>query len=139
MSKDKEIGPGAEILSFCGKCKLPLAHTIIAMKKNGSVGKCECKTCGALHLYRDPDKPKKPRAKAKATKKESAESIWNTAMAGASEPAKAYAMTAEFAMGDLVDHPTFGKGVVEELIDHNKIKMVFETGEKILIHTKAQD
>jgi len=138
MTKDKELGPGAEILSLCGKCKLPLAHVIIAMKKNGSAGKCECKTCGAVHLYRDPDKPKKTRAtKPKISKEESAAIAWNKAIAGASGPSKAYAMTAEFALGDLIDHPTFGKGVVEETIDVNKIKTVFEGGEKILIHTRS--
>jgi len=135
MSEDQKFGPGQEVLSLCGKCKLALAHVIIAMKKNGSIGKCECKTCGAVHLYRDPDKPKKARAtKTRISKKESPEVTWNRAIAEASQPAKPYAMTAEFAMGDLIDHPTFGKGVVEELIGHNKIKIVFETSTKLLIH-----
>ena len=138
MVKDQEIGPGAEVLSLCGKCKLPLAHVIIAMKKNGTIGKCECKTCGAAHLYRDPDKPKKTRVtKPRVSKEEAASATWNKAVAETSKPPKAYAMTAEFALGDLIAHPTFGKGVVEELIDNNKIRTVFETGEKVLIHTKS--
>ncbi|MBU4485144.1 hypothetical protein KKA47_06965 [bacterium] len=135
MAKDKEIAAGAEILSFCGKCKLPLAHTVIAMKKNGAIGKCECKTCGAVHLYRDPDKPKRaPSAKTKESKEENAALAWSDAIAGVSGAPKAYSMTSEFAIGDLIAHPTFGKGVVGGLIDSNKIRMVFEGGEKILMH-----
>ena len=135
MGKDQKFEPGAELLSFCGKCKLPLAHIIVAMKKNGSIGKCECKTCGAVHLYRDPDKPKKTRStKPKISKEESAAASWNKAVSGASKSSNAYAMTGEFAVGGVIEHPTFGKGVVEGLIDHNKIRVVFESGEKVLIH-----
>ena len=138
MSKNQEIKPGSEVLSVCGKCKLTLAHVVIAMKKNGSIGKCECNTCGAVHLYRDPDKPKKTRTtKTRISKEESAALAWNTALAEASASSKPYAMTSEFAIGDLIQHPTFGKGIVQELINHNKIKIVFESGEKILIHTRS--
>ena len=137
MTKEQEIGPGAEVLSLCGKCKLPLAHTVVAMKKNGTIGKCECKTCGALHLYRDPDKPKKTRVSQKNAKVESPTQMWMKAMAGSPEVSKAYAMTEEFVAGEIVAHPSFGKGIVTELISPNKIRTVFECSEKLLIHKQS--
>lgn len=136
MTKKNEIGPGKEVLSYCGKCKLPLAHTIVAMKKNGTIGKCECKTCGANHLYRDPDKPVKARAGTKKKATISNEALWQEAVSNAAGPAKPYAMNATFAMGDVIDHSTFGKGVVEELISDNKLKVIFESNQKILIHNR---
>ena len=140
MSNDKEGGAGKEVLSYCGKCKLALAHVIISMNKKGNVDKCECKTCGATHKYRDPDKPVKPRAATKrAPKKKSAspEEIWNKAVAEAKGITMPYEMTGEFSEGNIIDHATFGKGVVEELVDHNKIKVIFEEGAKILIQKRA--
>ena len=51
MSK---ISAGKEIISYCGKCKLSLAHMIISMKDVNSIGKVQCKTCDATHAYKDP-------------------------------------------------------------------------------------
>jgi len=131
--KKKEASKSKEVLSFCGKCKLALAHTIISTTKKGTVDRCECKTCGAAHKYRDPDKATKPKAK-RASKKASVsiDVLWNEAISNATGPSKPYKMSADFAEGDLIDHPTFGKGVVRELIDHNKIKVIFECSEKLM-------
>ena len=45
---------GKEVLSYCGKCKLPLGHTIVSMKDSATIGKVECNTCHAVHMYKDP-------------------------------------------------------------------------------------
>lgn len=140
MSKDMEIAAGKDVLSYCGKCKMPLAHTIISLTKKGTVDKCECKTCGAVHKYRDPNKPVKSRAGTKsAPKKEkvSAETAWKAAVADAQGVARPYEMSEEFSEGNLIDHATFGVGVVEEIVNHNKIKVIFESGAKILIHKRG--
>lgn len=139
MNKDKEIAAGKDVLSFCGKCKMPLAHTIISLTKKGTVDKCECKTCGAVHKYRDPDKPVKKRSGTKSgPKKEkiSAEATWKEAIADAKDGARSYEMSEEFFEGNMIDHATFGVGVVEEVVNYNKIKVIFESGAKILIHNR---
>jgi hypothetical protein len=124
---------GKDILSWCGKCKQPTNHIIVTMTKKGTVNKCECQTCKASHKYRDPENPPKPRATKRATKKGAAvELIWSEAIAEAKGPSKPYKMSAEFEQGDLIDHPSFGQGVVAELMGTNKIKAVFESSEKIL-------
>ncbi len=139
MSKDKEIKLGEEILSYCGKCKQPMKHLINSLTKTGKPDKCECQTCGALHKYRDPDKPVKPRAKRSTSpKKEKVpiETLWKEAVANAGENAKPYSMSGNFEQGELMDHSTFGKGVVQELIGHNKLKVIFHDSEKILVHNR---
>jgi len=138
MAKETEIAAGKDVLSYCGKCKMPLAHTIISLTKKGTVDRCECNTCGAKHKYRDPDKPVKSRAKS-ATKKAKAspEAVWKKAVADAQGMAKSYAMTEEFSEGNLIDHAKFGIGVVEEVVVPNKIRVTFEQGEKVLIHKRV--
>lgn len=136
MSKEKENDLGKEVLSYCGKCKMPTNHIVTTLNKKGAVDKCKCQTCKALHKYRDPDKPVKPRA-TKAKKAEIApEVVWSEAMSGAKGPPKPYKMSGEFAKGDVIEHPMFGRGIVEELISDNKIQVVFEESGKLLAHNR---
>ena len=130
----KETGEeiGKEILSWCTKCGEPTPHTIVTLLKKGGPNKCECEKCKASHKYRDPEKPPKKRKKAASKKSVPVEVIWNEAMAGTEGPSKPYKMNAEFAQGDLIDHPAFGQGVVAELVGTNKIKVIFESAEKLL-------
>jgi len=136
MATDKENGLGKEVLSYCGKCKMPAAHVVVSLNKKGIVDKCECQTCKAVHKYRDPEKPVAKRAskkRAPARKSASIEELWNEAISKAGETAKPYAMQADFEEGDLIEHSSFGRGVVQELVGHNKMKVIFEVAEKLLV------
>ncbi len=126
-TKKEELGVGKEVLSYCGKCKLALAHVIIDMKNDTTVGKCQCKTCSAKHNYRDPDAVTK-----KKTTPSEAE-IWKEALAKTDGAAKPYAMDKSFEEGDLIDHETFGKGVVMRLAIDDKIEVQFEDALKLLV------
>ncbi|MFH1830864.1 MAG: hypothetical protein ABH871_08845 [Pseudomonadota bacterium] len=140
MNTDKESVVAKEILSYCGKCKLALAHTIISMDKKGNVDRCECRTCGAAHKYRDPAKPVKPKTTAKRTPKKAAvaiEVIWKDAVSNAKGSSKPYMMSSEFSEGDLIEHPMFGLGIVGDFIGHNKIKVIFESSEKVLAQNRV--
>lgn len=139
MNTDTENRLGKEVLSYCGKCRMPAAHIVVSLNKKGSVDKCECRTCKAVHKYRDPEKPPSRRA---PTKKAPAKIIvpigelWNEAISKAPGAAKPYAMNAEFAEGDLICHPAFGRGVVQELVGQNKMKVIFEAAEKLLVFNR---
>jgi len=137
MSNEKEIGLGKEVLSYCGKCKQPTNHIVTSLNKKGGVNKCECQTCKAVHKYRDPDKPVKTRAK-KTTKQAgvSPATAWKEAMSDTEGAPVPYEMSAIFEKGDVIEHPMFGRGVVEELIDDNKIKVIFEESEKLMAHNR---
>ena len=123
-----------QILSFCGKCKEPTMHEILDMVDEEIVGKCLCSICQAKHNYRDPvtkKTPKKGKPKGPAPEK-----VWKQALDQAGGQAKNYSMKAQFEPGQLIEHKTFGKGVIEEVINEKKIRVVFEAGTKILVHNQ---
>jgi hypothetical protein len=115
---------------------MPTKHIVNTLNKKGTVDKCQCQTCKALHKYRDPDKPVKPRATKTKKAEIPPEAVWSEAMAAAKGPATPYKMSAEFAKGDVIEHPMFGRGIVEELIADNKIQVVFEESGKLLAHNR---
>ncbi len=129
---------GKEVLSYCGKCKLSLAHMIVSMKDENTLGKVTCKTCNATHMYKDPaTKTKKVRAK-KATGRTRAKSVpvnelWTEAIGKASGKAKDYSIREIFEVNDMLDHKKFGPGIVQNIID-GKIEVLFQHEIKTLVH-----
>jgi hypothetical protein len=49
-------------------------------------------------------------------------------------PSLPYAPTKEYKAGDVIDHPTFGCGVVRTIKDGNKFEVLFQRDVKTLIH-----
>ncbi len=134
-AKKEELGVAQEVLSYCGKCKLALAHVIIDMKDETTIGKCQCKTCDAKHNYRDPEVVAKKLSKAATRKKVvvSIEEVWKDAVAKTDGNAKPYGMDKGFEVGDLIDHTAFGQGVVMKCISNDKIEVQFEEALKLLV------
>ena len=133
---------GKEVLSYCGKCKLPLAHIIVSMKDVGTIGKVVCNTCNATHQYKDPaTKTKKVKSAKKTTRKKASRKsvsvgqLWMEEMGKASGKAKAYSIREWFEAGDIIDHKSFGPGIVQTLID-DKMEVLFEHEIKLLVHGK---
>lgn len=141
------LGVGKEVLSYCNKCKLTLAHMIVAMKDVNTIYKVTCKTCGSTHSYKDPSqvKAKKVTARTKKAasslgkKRSSATSVsdlWMEAVSNTQTKSQSYSIRAKFEKGDIIDHPKFGPGVVDRLIDHDKVEVIFRHDIKTLIHNK---
>ena len=137
-----ELSVGKEVLSHCNKCKLTLAHVIVVMKSNSAIGKVKCKTCGGTHAYKDPSKVKAKKATTTRLKntrtrtKESISDIWMTALNQATEKSQPYTIKNVFSKGDIIDHPKFGPGIVDRVIDGDKIEVIFRHEVKTLIHNK---
>jgi len=138
------ISVGKEVLSQCNKCKLTLAHIIVTMKANNP-DKVMCKTCKGTHTYKDPSAAKAKtsvekivkRAKSSSRKvSESVGELWNKAMSKSTNAPQDYSMKASFQLGDVIAHPTFGNGIVEKLIDNNKIEILFQDDYRTLMHKK---
>jgi hypothetical protein len=122
---------GDNIASYCTKCKLGLDHAIVAMDGE-TIVKVKCKTCGGTHKFRDPADPPKVRAsKAKKGGAKSAETLWEAGIAGAKGKEHVYTMTAKYRVGDLINHHTFGKGIVQKLYS-NKCDMLFQDKERLM-------
>jgi late competence protein required for DNA uptake (superfamily II DNA/RNA helicase) len=129
MSTEKFI-VGNEINSLCTRCKKPQIHIIISIVKE-KVSKVQCRNCGGFHRYRDPEAPlKTPRKRSKI----SAEDLWEKKMTLVSAQQKIpYTFSGNFMVNDLIDHSTFGLGVVTHLLSEDKIQVIFKDGEKILV------
>lgn len=137
-----QLGVGKEVLSYCNKCKLTLAHLIMTMKSESTIGKTECKTCKNTHAYKDPSAVKATKTKRGASVKkkgapqESISDIWMDKIASATAKSQEYSLRMKFQLGDIIDHPKFGPGFIEKLIDTDKIQVIFRHDIKTLIHNK---
>jgi hypothetical protein len=124
---------GGEVDAFCSKCQLLLAHTVIAMVGAVPV-KVECNTCRNVHRFRGPATAAKSPAPRK-TRSSPAESFDDLMAAHTGAPRR-YAPSDLFAAGDVLDHATFGRGLVSGLKDPGKVEVTFRTGVKTLVHGK---
>ncbi len=131
-----KITAGSEVEAYCTKCKLVLAHTVVALQGT-KLRRVRCNTCSGEHNYR-PNKPagklaaKKP-VKAKAPSRKSRQS-WEEVMQEASnKPHKPYSMSGSFLEGDWIEHATFGLGCVQAFMPPNKISVRFADSTKTLI------
>jgi hypothetical protein len=134
MQENKSAGKSIE--SYCGKCKLNLDHTIMSMDGE-AIARVRCKTCGSTHKYTgvaDAQKVRKPRAKTVAGDTATAELIWEASLAEAKGKERDYDMAAKYRVGDVVNHHTFGKGIVVKLYA-NKCEMLFKDRERLMAST----
>jgi arginyl-tRNA--protein-N-Asp/Glu arginylyltransferase len=124
---------GKSIESYCSKCKQNLDHTIMSMDGD-AVSKVRCKTCGSMHKFRglvDAQKIRKARAKTAAREAETALLTWEAHLAEAKGKERDYDMAAKYRVGDIVNHHSFGKGIVMELFT-NKCEMMFKDRERLM-------
>jgi hypothetical protein len=133
---------GADIEALCSKCG-DVWHVVVA-KVGDKVVKVQCKQCSGYHRYKSPHaaaagekKAATPRApRAPRTTDGPVERIARPQVtADLSKPPRPYRPVDKYEVGERVDHPTFGQGVVES-IDGGKATIFFATGRKVLVHDK---
>lgn len=152
----KPLTAGSEIDAWCTKCRLDLGHRIVAMVQ-GVPKRVVCQTCGSEHNYRAPkvlkpsvgvvvrnrtETPKKAKATSAAaraankakTEHERYENWAARTLGQAVDAFTRYSMDASFGEGQLVFHPKFGEGYVEQVLEGGKISIMFRDGAKTLAH-----
>ena len=123
---------GGDIEAYCGKCKDTREHVIAALNSDGDVERVQCRTCQSNHLFRQ----KTPKtAKTSSTKSSSSKSSRKEAALDpdGNGPLRSYSMHDKFSIGDRIDHPRFGVGVVVD-VRFGKIDVKFGREQRILIH-----
>jgi hypothetical protein len=135
---------GGDTLSYCTRCKMELAHVIVAMIDT-KPAKVLCKTCRTQHNYRRTSEStgrtsasaRSPRPTAKkSTSVIRVAELWEKRLSQKQEgEAKPYTVQKIFVLGDLLQHPKFGMGIVEEVKMNGKITVLFRDGERILVHS----
>jgi hypothetical protein len=147
MALPNSIRTGGEIDAFCTKCDLNLAHTIIAMV-GPKVVKVKCNTCDSEHVYRGTQPlvkatsfaaPKKSAtgATARTPRTSKVTMSWEDQFAGKDlARAKKYSPRETFVVDDVLEHPTFGIGLVIA-VRVDKVDVSFKQDTKTLVHGKT--
>lgn len=134
-------GVGADVEALCSKCG-DVWHVVVA-KVGDQIAKVQCKECHAYHRYRSGDKvaPSKTRStgtstRAKATRAPVERFEKPAVAADLSRAVRTYSAAERYEIGDRVDHPVFGQGVVEDSPEPGKAIMFFAIGRKVLVQAK---
>jgi len=136
MTKDKDRTPVAQnVITVCTKCEMELDHVVVAHNAAGIVERVKCHTCGGEHKYR-PDKKratKKTSVKQISTKEvDSTETFERLAQKFKEKKPLPYRMSGSFKNDDVIDHRTFGMGIVISA-SHDKMEVAFSDGPRILV------
>lgn len=129
---------GNEIVAHCGKCKSDTLHLITAV--NGAqIDKVLCKICLSYHKFRIPknsatSNTQSPK-KAGAAKKKRSISAKKVAEIINLDPENAidYQMALNYDVDAKINHKIFGLGIVKNIIDSQKIEVLFRDKERILV------
>ncbi len=128
---------GGEVDAYCTRCRLTLAHTILAMVGT-KIARVRCNTCGGDHAYRSEaaHRPSALRAPS-VPRAERVVVAWEQRLAGKDlSKAKKYSAKETFAIDDVVDHPAFGLGLVTA-VRGDKVDIAFKAFEKTLVHKRS--
>ena len=96
----------------------------------------KCRRCGAVHRHHaSPSSPPlKTRRSAKAAAALAHEVTYERLLAiTAGRKSRPYSVSGIFRPNDVIEHATFGLGVVTHLIAGDKIQVVFKNGGKLLV------
>ncbi len=133
---------GADVEALCAKCG-DVWHVVVA-KVGVQIVKVQCKQCGGYHRYKSPHGATKEAKMPSATRpakeprapKAPVERFEKPAVAAdLSRSVKTYRASEKFEVGDRVDHPSFGQGVVE-VSEPGKVTLFFATGRRVLVQSK---
>jgi len=133
---------GADVEALCSKCG-DVWHVVVA-KVGVQIVKVQCKQCGGYHRYKSPHGATKEAKMPSATRpakeprapKAPVERFEKPAVAAdLSRSVKTYRASEKFEVGDRVEHPSFGQGVVE-VSEPGKVTLFFATGRRVLVQSK---
>lgn len=130
---------GTDILSFCTFCKKDRIHTVIGVSERGVVERVRCNICGQEHSYKKPrdEGESGKREKLQQKKEQKAKSLWEEYIKNRDlSEAREYDIKDSYMVGEIINHSSFGIGIVLRLIEKTKMEVIFEDGIKILAHNK---
>jgi hypothetical protein len=132
---------GGDIDAWCTRCKLVLGHTILAMVGTRAA-RVRCNTCQGEHNFKAAAaEPKKgswePKVDRDRRLAKPVVTSWEALLAKKDVTrARRYSLRERFETDDVLDHPTFGIGLVQE-VTGDKMRVAFKADTKLLVHGKA--
>src|SRR5262245_31510151 len=110
--ENNQIRTGGTIDSWCGKCKMILAHTIEAIVGT-KPARVHCNTCGSQHTYKASEPAKGVRSQSSKPRTTRYQGL----LKEKNEAPKNYSPKEKYQSGDVLKHPTFGLGVTTAVKD----------------------
>jgi hypothetical protein len=142
---------GGEVDAMCTRCKLTLAHTILAMVGT-KIARVRCNTCGGDHAYRGaPGATDRPTSSAsssrggtsrassapRADKPEKIVISFEEQLAGKDVAnAPKYSTKDTYQLDQVIQHPTFGLGLVTA-VRGDKVDITFKSETKTLVQGRG--
>ena len=134
---------GGEVDGYCTRCRLTLAHTILALV-DGKIARVRCNTCGGDHAHRaeaSTSPSARSGARTQARRPEPTERVVlgfaeQLALRDVSK-ARPYNIKESFSLDDLVNHPTFGLGIVTA-VRGDKMEVAFKADTRTLVQGRGQ-
>ena len=116
---------------------------MVVAKVGEQIVKVQCKQCGGYHRYKSPHgAPKEKRQpnpfapRPERAAKAPVERFEKPAVAAdLTKPSRPYRASEQFDVGDRIEHPSFGQGIIE-LSEPGKITVFFATGRRVLVQAK---
>ena len=156
---------GRETEAYCSKCKVDTIHMITSVESD-IISRVMCQLCFSYHKYKAPqaqDNEKETKVKrslAMKNKKTSASSEKTPTKAATPKPRKTrakktvswddliktvneedavtYTIDGAYDDGMVLDHKTFGIGVIKSVLSETKMEVVFQGGMKILVQNYSE-
>jgi hypothetical protein len=148
----KSLSPGDFVQAFCTRCKEVLRHKIMALVEGVPV-RVKCNTCEGEHAFRGaaeaasrasegrPERRKEKAPGSAAKTRRGANTLaaeWEAQLAAAKgRTPRRYVPAERFKAAEVIDHPSFGAGVVQRVLEPGKILVLFASGTKTLVCGKA--
>jgi hypothetical protein len=126
---------GADIEAVCGRCG-EVWHVIVAIA-DGGIARVECKQCGRLHRYRRVGGQPAATRTVTHTRRAKAKPAGPLIEVDSSRPLRTYRSTDSYSIGDRIEHPLFGAGVVDRVAGPEKIQVFFPDGHRVLVHARC--
>ena len=131
---------GGEVDATCTRCRMELAHTILAMVGQ-KVARVRCNTCGSDHVYRGTQSSSRTaagRPRVAAAEKAPKSIVGFEAQLAALDVSKAqdYHPDQSYAVDQVLRHPTFGLGIVRS-VRQDKMDVAFKAAERTLVQGRS--
>jgi hypothetical protein len=128
---------GGEVDATCTRCRMELAHTILAMVGQ-KIARVRCNTCGSDHVYRGTQSSSRAAAARPRTAPAEKTIVGFDAQLAALDVSKAqdYHPDQNYAVDQVVRHPTFGLGIVRA-VRQDKMDVAFKAAERTLVQGRS--
>ncbi len=127
---------GGEVDAFCTRCKMHLAHTILAMVGT-KIARVRCNTCGGDHAFRSTPARTRAPSPPRATHERVIISFEQQLAGKDVSHAPKYSPKDAYGVDQVIDHPTFGLGIVAA-VREDKVDVVFKAAQKTLVHRRGE-